>query len=446
MEGASAAIEALRVHVDLKWDPRTLGFRAPAYEAAAIADTHAYAVATPPWPTEDVPAGAWRSPELRPYQEDALTAWRAFAGRGVVVMPTGAGKTRVALAALQATRAPSLILCPTRALLEQWRRELAVYFSGRIGVVGDGQMSFGDVTIMTYESAYRRMDALGDRFRMLVVDEVHNFGGGGRSECLEMCTAPFRLGLTATAPATGSEALARLDRLVGPVVCDIDLGELLGTHLSELTIVRLPVELSAGEAEAYHREYAAFARHRAEIMKRAPGVDWQALVHVLSKSPAGRAALHGFHRAVAISSLPAAKRARARNLLAMHRDDTSLLFTASTDDAYTIARDNLIPVITADTARRERERLLSGFREGTLRSLVSARVLNEGFDVPEARIAILLGGALGAREQLQRIGRVLRKAKDKHAVVYELFTRGTVDDRRAQARRRHLATRCAALR
>ncbi len=444
MEGAQAAIDALRVHVDLKWDPRTLGYRAPAYEAATIVD--ARTVGPPPWPAEDVPAGAWRAPELRPYQSDALTAWRAFAGRGVVVLPTGSGKTRVALAALHATRAPALILCPTRALLEQWRRELATYFSGPIGVVGDGQMSFGAITIMTFESAYRRMDTLGDRFRMLVVDEVHNFGGGGRSECLEMCTAPFRLGLTATAPPVGSAALARLDRLVGPVVCEIGLGELLGTHLSELTIVRLPVELSAEEAEEYHREYAPFVRLRGEIMKHAPGADWQTLVHVLSKSAAGRDALRGFRRAVAISSLPSAKRARARNLLAMHRDDTSLLFTASTDDAYTVAKENLIPVITAETARRERERVLSAFRDGTLRSLVSARVLNEGFDVPEARIAILLGAAMGAREQLQRIGRVLRKAPDKHAVVYELFTRGTVDDRRAQSRRRQLATRCAALR
>ncbi len=444
MEGAQAALDALRVHVDLKWDPRTLGYRAPAYEAAAIVD--ARTVGPPPWPEEDVPATAWRAPELRPYQNDALTAWRAFAGRGVIVLPTGAGKTRVALAALHAVRAPSLVLCPTRALLEQWRRELEVYFSGRIGVVGDGQMSFGDVTIMTYESAYRRMDTVGDRFRMLVVDEVHNFGGGGRSECLEMCTAPFRLGLTATAPEVGSAALGRLDRLVGPVVCDIGLGDLLGTHLSDLTIVRLPVELSAEEAEAYHREYAPFAQLRGELVKSAPGADWQALVQALSKSAAGRDALQGFRRAVEIASLPAAKRARARNLLAQHRDDTSLVFTASTDDAYTVAQENLIPVITAETTRRERDRVLSGFREGTLRCLVSARVLNEGFDVPEARIAILLGGALGAREQLQRIGRVLRKAPDKHAVVYELFTRGTVDDRRAQARRRQLATRCAALR
>jgi superfamily II DNA or RNA helicase len=444
-EGANASAASLSA---LHWDPRSLGYRAQAYQAAALVQSlerDGAQIDGPPWPQTQHASTCWGELSLRPYQRDAIAAWNAFARRAVVVLPTGAGKTRVALAAMCLVRAPALVLCPTRALLDQWRREVAAVFSGAIGVVGDGEASLGDITIMTFESAYRRMDSLGDRFAMLIVDEVHHFGSGARSECLEMCSAPFRLGLTATAPAFGSPALSRIERLVGPIACEVGLGALLGVHLSEVTIVRLPVTLSDTERCAYDAAYAPFAQLRAEFTRNVPGADWLALIRALSQSAAGREAIRGFHRATAIAALPSEKRARARHLLRLHSAEPTLVFTARTDDAYRIAEENLIAVITAETSRRERERVILGFREGQLRALVSAQVLNEGFDVPEARVAIILGSAQGEREQMQRIGRVLRKAPNKHAVVYELYTRNTIDDRRAQTRRRQVAARCAAL-
>jgi superfamily II DNA or RNA helicase len=115
------------------------------------------------------------------------------------------------------------------------------------------------------------------------------------------------------------------------------------------------------------------------------------------------------------------------------------VFTALAGDACEVARELLVPVITAETSRRERTEILDRFREGRYRVIVSARVLNEGIDVPDARVAILLAGRLGLREHVQRIGRVLRPSPGKRALVYELVTAGTIDDRRANARRRQLA-------
>src|SRR5262249_33955707 len=83
---------------------------------------------------------------------------------------------------------------------------------------------------------------------------------------------------------------------------------------------------------------------------------------------------------------------------------------------------------------RERERILAKFRDGRLRAIASARVLNEGVDVPDARIAIVASGLLGAREHVQRIGRVLRPAPGKKALVYELVTRNTLDERLSRSR------------
>jgi superfamily II DNA or RNA helicase len=63
-------------------------------------------------------------------------------------------------------------------------------------------------------------------------------------------------------------------------------------------------------------------------------------------------------------------------------------------------------------------------------------VLNEGVDVPEAKVAIVLGGTSGAREYIQRLGRVLRKVGNRQAVLFEVFARKTVEEAKAQRRRR----------
>src|SRR5260370_5813564 len=128
----------------------------------------------------------------------------------------------------------ALILCPTRALLSEGERTLAQWYMGRVGVVGDGERRIEAVTVMTFESAYRHADEVGQLFDAIVVDEVHHFGGGARSEALEMCPATARLGLTATAPPRDTESSERLDELLGPVVGEVSVGSLIGAPLANL--------------------------------------------------------------------------------------------------------------------------------------------------------------------------------------------------------------------
>ena len=130
-------------------------------------------------------------------------------------------------------------------------------------------------------------------------------------------------------------------------------------------------------------------------------------------------------------------------LLLRHRGQKMLIFTADNASAYAISREHLIMPITCDIGRNERKRAFELFRDGRLRALVSARVLNEGVDVPEADVAIIVAGKLGEREHIQRVGRVLRKPAsdpEKRAVVYELLSRGTFEVQRAKGRRRTLVT------
>jgi superfamily II DNA or RNA helicase len=100
--------------------------------------------------------------------------------------------------------------------------------------------------------------------------------------------------------------------------------------------------------------------------------------------------------------------------------------------------------LTCDIGRKEREEILARFSKGELRALVSARVLNEGLDVPDAEVAVVVGGAFGEREHLQRVGRLLRPAPGKRALVYELVSRGTMEIAQARRRREGLAPRITA--
>jgi superfamily II DNA or RNA helicase len=118
-----------------------------------------------------------------------------------------------------------------------------------------------------------------------------------------------------------------------------------------------------------------------------------------------------------------------------------LVFTADNDTAYAIARAHLVMPLTCDIGRQERDDVLERFRGGELRTLVSARVLNEGLDVPDADVAVIVGGALGEREHVQRVGRLLRPSAGKRAVVYELVARNTLEVGQARRRRRGLVTR-----
>jgi superfamily II DNA or RNA helicase len=437
-----AAVPAFLDGAGVLYDGRSGFHRAPAHRYRQVVErAHARTVSC-----DDVVAReqlalpcAVAVPDLRPYQARAVDSFDDFGRQGIVVMPTGSGKTRVACAAMSRASCSTLVLVPTRALLEQWAAVLRTFYQGPIGIVGDGNVRLEAITVMTFESAYRRLDVWGHRFGMIVVDEVHHFGSGARSEALEMCTAPIRLGLTATAPHRGSEGEARLRDLVGPVVCEVAIGDLIGRHLADLEVVRIHVTLTEDERATYQRSLAPFDKLRRELRRTDGLMSFATCVQAIARMPGGRAIVAGMNRAIDVANFPTAKRRMVFRLLQEHRADRTLVFTAIGEHAYAVGADALVPVITAETGRVERASILDGFRDGRLRAICSPRVLNEGIDVPEANVAIIVAGLLGQREHVQRIGRILRPRAGKRATAYELVTLDTIDEALTRARRRPLA-------
>ena len=122
-------------------------------------------------------------------------------------------------------------------------------------------------------------------------------------------------------------------------------------------------------------------------------------------------------------------------LLREYAHESVLVFTENNDVVYEISRRHLVPALTHETKADERKHILEGFQNGLYRAIATSKVLNEGVDVPEAKVAIVLGGTSSAREYIQRLGRVLRKQGNRQAVLFELIVRNTVDEGRAQRRR-----------
>jgi superfamily II DNA or RNA helicase len=299
------------------------------------------------------------------------------------------------------------------------------------------------LTVATFESAYRHMDQLGDRFGLLVVDEVHHFGGGLRDEALEMTVADARLGLTATPPRDASAA-ASLEELVGPTVFELAVADLAGGFLASLDAITLYLDLTREERSAYASLAATFNGAYTEFCRIAPDARWVDFTLHSNRTAEGRRALSAWRQMRRLLSFTHAKRRALEPLLGRHRHSRVLIFTADNETAYAIAREYLVMPLTCDIGRNERDDVLDRFRLGDIRTLVSARVLNEGLDVPDADVAVIVGGALGEREHVQRVGRLLRPSEGKRAVVYELVTRNTIEVGQSRRRRQGLVTRRSA--
>lgn len=379
--------------------------------------------------------------EPRPYQTEALAAWVRNGGRGVVVLPTGAGKTLVAHMAIENRARSTLIVTPTLDLVRQWHDGLATTFGGPIGLVGGGDFELQPLTVTTYDSAYLHMETLGARFGLVVFDECHHLPGPTYALAARLCLAPLRLGLTAT-PERGDGREVDLDRLIGPTVYRKDIGELSGAYLSEYETVRVSVELTHDERREYESEreiYKDFVRRSGIAMGSPTG--WSDFIMRASRSDEGRRALAAFRRQREIAFTAPAKLAYVERLLEQHRNDRVIIFTEDNATVYLVSRRFLVPAITHRTKVRERSAILAGLAAGTLAAVATSRVLNEGVDIPDANVAIVMSGSGSVREHVQRLGRVLRKRDGKSAVLYELVASGTSEAQTSVRRRDHVAYR-----
>jgi superfamily II DNA or RNA helicase len=378
------------------------------------------------------------------YQIEALSAWQKAGKRGSIVIPTGSGKSYIAIRALHQVNRSAVVVVPTIDLLHQWFRLLEHAFHTDIGVFYGSDKVIRPVTVVTYSSFPNFMAEYGHSFYFFLADETHHLSSPTYGEGALMAPAIARLGLTATYPSDEEQQGGRwqlTNLLGGPIVFSLSIDDLAGEQLAAYRTQIIRVNLTTEERSVYSHETALcmeFVRGRNLLQEYKAG--WLSQLQKLSaKDRAARAAFLARQRAERLLAGCQGKLQAVDELLREHMTEQALIFTESNEVAYRIAHQYLIPIISHHTKAPERKAILDAFQEKKVSCIITSRVLEEGIDVPSAKVAIVLGGSTGARQYIQRLGRILRKAENKQAVLYEVLVRGTSEEGKVQ--RRHAAAR-----
>lgn len=391
---------------------------------------------------------------LRQWQEEALRAWEGRECVGVVEAVTGTGKTQVGIEAVhgQLDRGgKSLVVVPTTALLSQWQDSMVRALpSVRVGLLGDGHaasFSHDDVVVSTIQSL-ARLRPPDDG--LIVADECHRYGAGSWITNLHSAYSR-RLGLSATYER-GDDGDARLASYFGatPVYRIAYERAIADGVVAPFKLAFRGVALTSQERKEYEEASTRARRARralvedfelreepfAEFMKDvtlAANGKWrispgEAHTHAIKF-------LHNFTKTRKIVAETQTKWAALEALTPLVADARGTLIFTQTKRAAQDAATTFADVgrgaafIISGMKSDEREEILRAFREGR-RSVISApRVLDEGVDVPDADLGIVLSASSSRRQMIQRMGRVLRLKDDGgHARLLVLYAENTMED------------------
>jgi len=351
---------------------------------------------------------------VRRYQEEAVDAFwaggSAKGGSGVVVLPCGAGKTIVAMAAMARVQRKTLIVTTNLTAVRQWQRELRDKCNinpDDIGEYTGENKNIQSVTVTTYQIlTYRRSRTepfvhfelfSSNDWGLIIYDEVHLLPAPVFRFTAEI-QATRRLGLTATL-VREDEKEGEVFTLIGPKRYDVPWKQLERQGYiaqANCTEVRIPLD------ETDRMNYA--------------GADRRAKFRIASENQR--------------------KLNTLMRLLAKHEGDLILVIGQYLRQLQEVATVMQAPIITGKTPNDERIVLYNKFRSGEIKHLIVSKVGNFAIDLPDASVLIQISGTFGSRqEEAQRLGRILRPKSDKsQAHFYTLVTRDSLDQDYAQNR------------
>ncbi|GAB3077709.1 hypothetical protein GCM10027080_24870 [Pedococcus soli] len=385
------------------------------------------------------------------WQDEALQAWVRHGRCGVVEAVTGTGKTRVGIEATAEavdTGIKVAICVPTLVLMQQWHRMLRIYGIRRVGRVGGGDRdSFKDhdVLIGTVQSL-RRVQLLGaDTRAMLIVDECHRVGAPTFQDALDG-GYERRLGLTATFERSDNRLRDLEAFFEGPPVFGIGYERAVPDGIvAHYVVARVGVDFSYEERADYNDADEACRTHRGNLIRS--GVPAEPF-GVFMEATAGLARddysilgtwakgyLEAFSRRAEILSMAQGKVLALRQLApAIASASGALVFTmrvSSAELGAQILQEEGVRAVAihGQSSDDERESALTSLRNGELDAVVAPRILDEGVDVPEADLGVIVATSSRRLQMIQRMGRVLRLKKGgRRARFVLIYVRDTSED------------------
>jgi superfamily II DNA or RNA helicase len=208
-----------------------------------------------------------------------------------------------------------------------------------------------------------------------------------------------------------------------------------GHTLADYEVVRIPVRLSTREQSLYNTLSRQVARYVNQRRRAKPDFTWQDLLAESAENAEARKAAIAYRKKKAIEERASEKMRVLEDLFRLHAGSSCLVFTGSNAVARDVSRRFLIPCLLHHSKKAERQEVLQGLADGTYPALVANQVLDEGIDVPDVKVAVVIGGSASTKQAKQRLGRILRRSGNARAILYEIVCAETSDERRSRRRR-----------
>lgn len=327
--------------------------------------------------------------DLRPYQETMLEkAWDMKAA--VLANPSGSGKTVTSISLMCKVDAPTLILVPQRSLIPQWKEEILDKTSATEDMIGEYHGDTKEqeaITIATYHVVAQNQDVFRRDWGLIIFDEVHHIPAKVFRTTANLQSVR-RIGLSAS-PVREDAKEKDIFTLIGP-----EIGGDWSLFFEKGHVLKPEVDiLFVDWADGYRSQY-----------DQADGIKKNI---VASKNPK--------------------KKEKLEELLETHEDDKTIVFADWIDQGEELSDEFDIPFVSGEMEHEDRDRILQEFKEGERRRVIISRVGDEGLDIPDAEVGIVMSGQGGSRRQAtQRAGRVMRPFGD--ALMYFIATKGSVEE------------------
>lgn len=336
------------------------------------------------------------------FQNNAVDAWIRNGYRGTIVIPTGGGKTFIAMKAMATLSVRTIILVTTAELMRQWMKRVETALGASAGALGNGRAEVGDITVAIYNSAIKHIGEVEDYFDLAIFDEAHHVPAETFKEVAFKLTAPYRLALSAT-PDREDENQHLIYMSAGDVVFKASYDDMMAAGLVvPIRHYRIYVDIDGEERNAYEEA----------------GDNPIILRNIAAKAKA---------KIKPIVELAKAERNAGSKII---------IFTQYIDQAREIYEALAMGDAELITSKvRGRGEAFKRFSEGRTRVLITTTVLDEGVDVPDADVAIIASGTGSPRQMIQRVGRVVRASPGKReARIYEVISKGTIEEALSEMR------------